>query len=683
MTSIFYWILTACSLLVVFPAWGGTVRYVAKTGSDANSCAASTSTSTPKLTIGAGMACMSAGDTLQIRAGEYAEYIKTSTQTIAAGTSWSNPVTIMAYPGETVTIKPTSAPYAVVEMLGSTHKYVIFDGLIFDALNVTNYVINANGTAGYNRWINCEFKNSDRSSVLIGKDSHFNEFINNKIHDGGSALTGTNCCGYGLYINGSDTLVEGNEVYNHTGYGILVYNGFTNGTHRNRIRKNWVHDNTTDSGATAMAGILIGSGDGSIAEFNIVKGHPYGIMVGFNGAVNSKVYHNTVYGATVAGVHVRSSSSNTTIQNNLLYNNVIGVNLASGATATQITNRTSDPAYVNPAANDFGLQSSSVAINAGTAISGYLYNGAAPDQGAFETFTCTSVIPDTAGDNTIVITCENNLAPPLLPATECLGFSAKKNDVNNAITDCSRTADNKITLTLTNSYINTDVAKWSYVTAGGNVKDSMKIGGTFNQRLNAVTDQIPTNQIGISAPVLTQVSGRFSVGGTEAAADRKLQNNVELTVPLKACFNYRVCISNTIASFGEAGYTLRAQKNGAGGYLAISNGPTPTTGISFIEGTGRFSTLLQGPTTEQLACPDTFVPGGVMLSASEVPNIILATGEGTELIYGLCVGESNADNDYFDLRVYSAGGVPLTTYTQTGRVRVRTSAAFSTQIGAP
>ena len=72
-----------------------------------------------------------------------------------------------------------------------------------------------------------------------------------------------------------------------------------------------------------------------------------------------------------------------------------------------------------------------------------------------------------------------------------------------------------------------------------------------------------------------------------------------------------------------------------------------------------------------------------MLSASEVPNITLATGEGTELIYGLCVGESNADNDFFDLRVYSAGGVPLNTYTQTGRVRVRTSAAFSTQIGAP
>lgn len=658
-------------------------RYVAKTGSDSNTCAQSTVVGTAKLTIAAGLACMAAGDILQIRAGTYDEIIKTSSQTIAAGTA-SSPVTIQGYPGDAKPIiMPTGSPYAVVEMLGSTHKYIVFDGIIFDATNVTNYSVNAGGTAGYNTWINCEMRNSDRSSILVGKDSNFNKFINNYIHNGGSALTGASCCGYGIYVQGSDNLIEGNIVTEHTGYGIHNYSGFTNGTHRNKIRKNHVYGNTTDSAASGSAGILIGSGDGNVAEYNLVEGHPYGIMVGYNAAINSKVYNNTVNGATTAAIHVRSSSSATTIQNNLLYSNPIGVQLASGASATQITNRTTNPNYIDTASNNYGLQAGSAAINAGTAITSHPYNGSAPDQGAHETFTCTSVLPDTAGDNTIVITCENNLAPPLLPATGCLGFSAKKNDVANAITNCSRTADNQITLTLTNSYINTDVAKWSYVTASGNITDSMKIGGTLNQRLNAVTDQIPTNQIGISAPVLTQVSGRFSVGGTEAAADRKLQNNTELAVPPKACFNYRVCISNTIASFGESGYTLRAQKNGAGGYLAISNGPTPLTGISFIEGTGRFSYLLPGPTTEQLNCSNTFVPGGAVLSASEVPNIILAVGEETELIFGLCVGENNADNDYFDLRVYSAGGIPLTTYTQTGRVRVRTTAAFSTQIGAP
>lgn len=682
MKTLLAFLLLGVLLFLAVPAFAVT-RYVAKTGSDANTCAQSTSTSTPKLTIAAGLACMSAGDTVQIRTGEYAEIIKTSTQTMAAGTYWSNPVTIMAYPGETVTIKPTGTPYAVVEMLGSTHKYIIFDRLIFDALNVTNYVINAGGTAGYNRWINCEMKNSDRSSVIVGKDSHFNEFINNKIHDGGVARTGENCCGYGIYVQGSDTLIEGNEIYNHTGYGIHNYSGFANGSHRNKIRKNFVHDNATDSGASNSAGILIGSGDGNVAEFNIVKGHPYGLMVGFNSATNSKVYHNTVYGATIAGVRVRASSSSTTIQNNILYNNVTAVSLESGATATQTTNRTTDPTYVNPAANDFGLQAASAAIDAGTAISGYPYNGAAPDQGAFDTFTCTAVVPDTATDNTMVITCDNNQAPPLLPAANCAGFTARKNAVNNPVDACARTADSKITLTVANGYLNTDTGDWSYSTGTGNVSNSALIGNSLNQRLNAVTNLSATNLVGASTPVLTQVSYRFErSGGTEATPDFKGALNTGITIPPGACVRWRPLLSNTVANFGTSGFTVYSQKNGSGGYAAVPNGPTATASLSFVTGTGRtFPELPSVATTDQMSGAGTFVPGSVILSASETPNIPLAAGEDTELAFGLCAGVGHVDGDYFDLRTYSAGGVALSAYTQTGRITIN-SAAYTAQFGA-
>lgn len=683
MKKLLTFLLLSVLLFLAAPAFAVT-RYVAKTGSDANSCAASTSTSTPKLTIAAGLACMAAGDTVQIRTGEYAEIIKTSTQTIAAGTSWANAVTIMAYPGETVTIKPTGTPYAVVEMLGSTHKYIIFDGLIFDALNVTNYVVNAGGTAGHNRWINCEFKNSDRSSVLVGRDSHFNEFINNKIHDGGSALTGANCCGYGIYLQGSDTLVEGNEVYNHTGYGIHNYSGYTNGSHRNKIRKNFVHDNTTDSGATASAGILIGSGDGNIAEFNIVKGHPYGIMVGFNGATNSKVYHNTVYGATTAGVRVRASSSSTTIQNNILYNNVTAVSLESGATATQTTNRTSDPLYINPSGNDFGLQASSAAIDAGTAISGYPYNGAAPDQGAFETFTCTAVVPDTASDNTMVLTCTNNVATPLLPAASCTGFTARKNAADNAVTACTRTGDGQMTITLTSSYLSTDTADWSYSTSTGNVSNSALIGKLFNQRLNGVTNLSATNQVGASAPVLTQVAYRFECyGGTEAAPDCVKPLNTGISVPSNACLRWRAQVTSTVADADPTGFAAFAQKNGSGGYTAVPNGPTALAGLSYATGTGNMPPeLIAGATTEHLAGANAFVPGGVMLSAAETPVIALGANKDTELVFTLCTGSGHTDGDYFDLRAYRAGGVALGAYTVTGRITIDTD-GYVSQWGAP
>src|SRR3989338_6169432 len=49
--------------------------YVAKTGSNSNTCAQAQTASTAKLTITAGLACLSGGDTLKIRSGVYDERI--------------------------------------------------------------------------------------------------------------------------------------------------------------------------------------------------------------------------------------------------------------------------------------------------------------------------------------------------------------------------------------------------------------------------------------------------------------------------------------------------------------------------------------------------------------------------------------------------------------------------------
>jgi hypothetical protein len=74
--------------------------YVAKTGSDNNSCSSTQSASAPKLTIKGGLSCLRAGDTLLIRAGTYGESIYNP----PSGSSWSVPVTISAYSGESVTV---------------------------------------------------------------------------------------------------------------------------------------------------------------------------------------------------------------------------------------------------------------------------------------------------------------------------------------------------------------------------------------------------------------------------------------------------------------------------------------------------------------------------------------------------------------------------------------------------
>jgi len=86
--------------LAASPARAATY-HVSQEGHDANSCAAaqSTSPSSQKLTIAAGVACLVAGDTLLIHAGTYTgrgDVIDTELFTVRSGTSFSNAITVAA-----------------------------------------------------------------------------------------------------------------------------------------------------------------------------------------------------------------------------------------------------------------------------------------------------------------------------------------------------------------------------------------------------------------------------------------------------------------------------------------------------------------------------------------------------------------------------------------------------------
>src|SRR5262245_9930823 len=94
----------ALSLVVPLSAYGATY-YVAKTGSDSYNCMQAQSIQTSKVTIAAGLACMAAGDTLMIKSGTYNEFI--TYNQLVSGTSDSNRTIIKAYPGDTVTLRPT------------------------------------------------------------------------------------------------------------------------------------------------------------------------------------------------------------------------------------------------------------------------------------------------------------------------------------------------------------------------------------------------------------------------------------------------------------------------------------------------------------------------------------------------------------------------------------------------
>jgi len=373
------------------PASANNTYYTAPTGLDANSG----TLSAPFKTIAKGVSVLKPGDILYIRAGTYDEAIDNE---VPSGTSWANPVTLAAYPGETVTIQPTDSR---VVLISSPVSYIIFQDLILDGSNLTTaypvvYINNmyGTGTPHHLRFIGGEIRNSDSSQgVLIesstsGATPDYNEFINIKIHDNGA----TNLH-HGIYIQSSHNLVSGCDIYHNATFAIQIYrDNAVNGVNAsyNIVRNNKLHDNAVSGGG---AGAVLSGGDGNIAYNNLIWNNRGGILVDYS-ASNTGVYDNTIYannanGATAPGIQLgyNVGASNTTIRDNIIFGNTAGDIITQSATNTVADHNTlgaTDPKFVNASGFDFHLQAGSPAIGAGVAVPGITtdFDGATRPQGS-------------------------------------------------------------------------------------------------------------------------------------------------------------------------------------------------------------------------------------------------------------------------------------------------------------
>jgi parallel beta-helix repeat protein len=259
--------------------------YAAPSGNDANVG----TIDRPFRTVQSSLQKLAPGDKLYLRAGVYAEHIFA----VAAGTSWSDAPVIAAYPGETVEVGVIGP--------STDSQYLIFDGLIIAGLWIeVNHI----------RVQNCEIRNGDLSGGLLS--GSFNEIINCKIHDNG--LTDFD---HGLYITGSNNLVEGSEIYHNAGWGIHIYT--TSGrANDNIIRGNNIHNNA-QAGNRGL-GMILSSGSGNIAHDNVIWENEGGIHIDY-GASNTHVYDNTIYRNNLFGILIGEGSSNAIIENNSIYEN--------------------------------------------------------------------------------------------------------------------------------------------------------------------------------------------------------------------------------------------------------------------------------------------------------------------------------------------------------------------------
>jgi hypothetical protein len=321
------------------PPKAGNIYYVATNGSDSNTCTQAQNLQTPKRTIAAGITCLRAnplGNRLEIRSGTYAERLSNRDGiTWPAGTSWNNAPTIAAFSGETVTVQPGRGTVGeVIGMTSPSTQYLIFDGIIFDAINVDDSnpdpsfgprngnVVSVHSGAGNIKFVNCEIKNAGAMGIHgIVKGLLWIAF--SKIHHNGDSLGD-----HGIYAVG-DFLIESSEFYNNSGYGLQLYPTASTGT----IRGNFIHSNA--SGIT-----VVGTFD---IHNNVIANQDTGIDMG-RGSLNGRIYNNTFYNLKVRGIQIGywydgvesvSGATGTIVRNNIYQGMPMRLDLQSRSSITQ------------------------------------------------------------------------------------------------------------------------------------------------------------------------------------------------------------------------------------------------------------------------------------------------------------------------------------------------------------
>jgi len=237
----------------------------------------------------------------------------------------------------------------------------------------------------------------------------------NKIRD--ATQNGVNYPRYGFTLQASDNIIRYNEIFNNTGGGIQInaytYAGsITQDSINNQIYNNVIYNNGYNGG-DGGPGLMISVNHNREVKDNLIVNNIFLRNSGFafNGSMHTiwiDHYHNftgwpagSLNGNTIKNnIFLRQSNSAGEISVIMVppgaINDLFYTLPEFEAIYSEVENNLEvDPLFVNEAATNFRLQSGSPAIDKGQVLPGVVYNGAAPDIGAYETGTpgdCTCSI---------------------------------------------------------------------------------------------------------------------------------------------------------------------------------------------------------------------------------------------------------------------------------------------------
>lgn len=220
----YLWLILTALLCLGDALWAGAATYhVAPDGDNTRSCEAAQSPQTPRLTLNAGLACLAGGDILELASGTYPELLVTSAPNLPPGLvpipngTGAACTTLRAAPGATVWLKPpTSFP-------GGGGVLTLFDAadnLCFQGLNVDAQQIHTNGVLLRGNRItftDAEVKGARKQGISAQSGSHY-LLSHLEVHHNGNDPK----LDHGLYLCGTDKIVEHVHAYANASYGVQV-----------------------------------------------------------------------------------------------------------------------------------------------------------------------------------------------------------------------------------------------------------------------------------------------------------------------------------------------------------------------------------------------------------------------------------------------------------------------------
>jgi parallel beta-helix repeat protein len=252
----------------------------------------------PFCTIGAAAGTVSAGQTVQVAAGTYAENVVVP----SSGTS-------------TASIAFTAAPGASVILSGQVSGFTI-SGRSW--VTVSNFSVT--GTSGY--------------GISVTNSAHIT-LSGNHVTYSGQPVSGQTKAGIRLN-NTTDSLVSGNTADHNSYAGIELMSGST----RNEVTGNLTFNNAREY-ERAAPGIRLHSAPGNVVDGNVSHHNEDSGIEAYSGSNNSLIYNNVTYNNGDHGIDNYVTTGQRIIANTAYKNVTAGINVEGGSTGATLANNIS------------------------------------------------------------------------------------------------------------------------------------------------------------------------------------------------------------------------------------------------------------------------------------------------------------------------------------------------------